>query len=68
MKRYWGRKPALRQITIKVIPDATSRAVAFETRKSVCSTAMKGCCRWIHLRTLAITPATLARLSAPAER
>ncbi|MCS5947314.1 ABC transporter substrate-binding protein [Klebsiella pneumoniae subsp. pneumoniae] len=31
-ERYWGRKPALQQITIKVIPDATSRAVAFETR------------------------------------
>ncbi|VCX52929.1 Nickel-binding periplasmic protein [Klebsiella pneumoniae] len=30
-ERYWGRKPALQQITIKVIPDATSRAVAFET-------------------------------------
>ncbi|MCS5872755.1 ABC transporter substrate-binding protein [Klebsiella pneumoniae subsp. pneumoniae] len=30
-ERCWGRKPALQQITIKVIPDATSRAVAFET-------------------------------------
>ncbi|KFC04458.1 periplasmic substrate-binding component of an ABC superfamily nickel transporter [Trabulsiella guamensis ATCC 49490] len=27
---YWGEKPALRQITIKVIPDPTSRAIAFE--------------------------------------
>lgn len=29
--RYWGAKPALDKITIKVIPDATSRAVALET-------------------------------------
>lgn len=28
--RYWGKKPALEKITIKVIPDPTSRAVAFE--------------------------------------
>ncbi len=28
---YWGEKPAIRQITIKVIPDPTTRAVAFET-------------------------------------
>ncbi|KNC88361.1 nickel ABC transporter substrate-binding protein [Trabulsiella odontotermitis] len=27
---YWGEKPAIRQITLKVIPDPTSRAVAFE--------------------------------------
>ncbi|HID4044217.1 TPA: nickel ABC transporter substrate-binding protein [Pluralibacter gergoviae] len=30
-ERYWGDKPAIRQITIKVIPDPTTRAVAFET-------------------------------------
>ena len=29
--RYWGNKPAIRQITVKVIPDPTSRAVALET-------------------------------------
>lgn len=29
--RYWGEKPAIRQITVKVIPDPTTRAVAFET-------------------------------------
>lgn len=28
---YWGKKPALEKVTVKVIPDATSRAVAFET-------------------------------------
>lgn len=28
---YWGPRPALSQVTIKVIPDPTSRAVAFET-------------------------------------
>lgn len=30
-ERYWGAKPALAKVVIKVIPDATSRAVAFET-------------------------------------
>ncbi len=30
-ERYWGEKPAIRQITIRVIPDPTTRAVAFET-------------------------------------
>lgn len=29
--KYWGEKPQVRQITIKVIPDPTTRAVAFET-------------------------------------
>ncbi len=29
--RYWGEKPALQKITVKVIPDPTTRAVAFET-------------------------------------
>lgn len=28
---YWGDKPSIRQITVKVIPDPTTRAVAFET-------------------------------------
>lgn len=28
---YWGEKPQIRQITVKVIPDPTTRAVAFET-------------------------------------
>ncbi len=30
-ERYWGDKPPIRQITVKVIPDPTTRAVAFET-------------------------------------
>lgn len=30
-ERYWGVKPPIRQITVKVIPDPTTRAVAFET-------------------------------------
>ncbi|MFK3704287.1 nickel ABC transporter substrate-binding protein [Klebsiella sp. NPDC088457] len=30
-ERYWGEKPALRQVTVKVIPDPMTRAVAFET-------------------------------------
>ncbi|MEO3992285.1 nickel ABC transporter substrate-binding protein [Pseudocitrobacter cyperus] len=30
-ENYWGEKPQVRQITVKVIPDPTTRAVAFET-------------------------------------
>lgn len=30
-ENYWGEKPAINKITIKVIPDPTTRAVAFET-------------------------------------
>ena len=30
-ERYWGEKPQIKQITVKVIPDPTTRAVAFET-------------------------------------
>lgn len=30
-EHYWGAKPTLRQVTVKVIPDPTTRAVAFET-------------------------------------
>ncbi len=30
-EHYWGNKPRVKKITIKVIPDATSRAVALET-------------------------------------
>lgn len=29
--RYWGEKPAIDQVTVKVIPDPMTRAVAFET-------------------------------------
>ncbi|MCP6576776.1 ABC transporter substrate-binding protein, partial [Klebsiella pneumoniae] len=29
--RYWGDKPAIHQVTVKVIPDPMTRAVAFET-------------------------------------
>ncbi|STH09148.1 nickel ABC transporter, substrate-binding protein [Escherichia coli] len=30
-KNYWGKKPAIKKITFNVIPDPTTRAVAFET-------------------------------------
>ncbi|MFI9663041.1 nickel ABC transporter substrate-binding protein [Klebsiella michiganensis] len=30
-ERYWGEKPQIEKITVKVIPDPTTRAVAFET-------------------------------------
>lgn len=28
--RYWGQKPALEQVTVKIIPDAETRVLAFE--------------------------------------
>lgn len=30
-EHYWGEKPKIQKITVKVIPDPTTRAVAFET-------------------------------------
>ncbi len=30
-EQYWGQKPALRQLVVKVVPDAETRAVALET-------------------------------------
>ena len=30
-EHYWGEKPQIRQVTVNVIPDPTTRAVAFET-------------------------------------
>ncbi len=30
-EHYWGEKPQIKKITVKVIPDPTTRAVAFET-------------------------------------
>ncbi len=30
-ENYWGAKPAIKKITFNVIPDPTTRAVAFET-------------------------------------
>ena len=30
-ENYWGEKPAIKKITFNVIPDPTTRAVAFET-------------------------------------
>ncbi len=30
-EHYWGEKPQIQKVTIKVIPDPTTRAVAFET-------------------------------------
>ncbi|STS86886.1 nickel ABC transporter, periplasmic nickel-binding protein NikA [Klebsiella variicola] len=63
-ERYWGRKPALQQITIKVIPDATSRAVAFETGEIDMLYGDEGLLPLEHLRTLSPSPRYVARLSA----
>jgi nickel transport system substrate-binding protein len=55
--RYWGEKPQIEKITVKVIPDPTTRAVAFETGDMTCSTATKGCCR--------STPSTASATTRP---
>ena len=57
-ERYWGRKPALQQITIKVILTPPAGRWRSKPEKSICSTAMKGCCRWTPSNAFAITPAT----------
>jgi ABC-type transport system substrate-binding protein len=53
--RYWGDKPAIRQVTVKVIPDPMTRAVAFETGDIDLLYGNEGCCRWIPSPVSAIT-------------
>lgn len=66
-ERYWGRKPALQQITIKVIPDATSRAVAFETGEIDMLYGDEGLLPLDTFERFRHHPGYVARLSAPAE-
>lgn len=67
-ERYWGRKPALQQITIKVIPDATSRAVAFETGEIDMLYGDEGLLPLDTFERFRHHPGYVARLSAPAGR
>ncbi len=66
-EHYWGRKPALQQITIKVIPDATSRAVAFETGEIDMLYGDEGLLPLDTFERFRHHPGYVARLSAPAE-
>lgn len=66
-ERYWGRKPALQQITIKVIPDATSRAVAFETGEIDMLYGDEGLLPLDTFERFRHHPGYVARLSGPAE-
>ena len=49
-ERYWGEKPQIEKITVKVIPDPTTRAVAFETLRQRRAAAAR------HLRPLQPQP------------
>jgi nickel transport system substrate-binding protein len=54
-EHYWGEKPALSKVTVKVIPDPTSARWPLKPAISICFTATKGCCRWIPSARLART-------------
>lgn len=65
--RYWGAKPAVDKVTIKVIPDATSRAVALETGDVDMLYGNEGLLPLDTFERLRHNPQFTTRLSAPAE-
>lgn len=54
--RYWGEKPQIEKITVKVIPDPTTRAVAFETGDIDLLYGNEGAAAARHLRPLQPQP------------
>ncbi|AOV96785.1 nickel ABC transporter, nickel/metallophore periplasmic binding protein [Edwardsiella hoshinae] len=66
-EHYWGRKPALRQITVKVIPDATTRAVAVETGEIDLLYGNEGLLPLDTFARFSQTPGYRTQLSAPVE-
>ncbi|MBI0679859.1 nickel ABC transporter, nickel/metallophore periplasmic binding protein [Citrobacter koseri] len=64
---YWGEKPAIRQITIKVIPDPTTRAVAFETGDIDLLYGNEGLLPLDTFARFSQTPEYRTQLSAPVE-
>lgn len=66
-EHYWGEKPALRKITIKVIPDPTSRAVAFETGDIDLLYGNEGLLPLDTFSRFSQNPALHTQLSAPVE-
>ncbi len=66
-EHYWGEKPALSKITIKVIPDPTSRAVAFETGDLDLLYGNEGLLPLDTFSRFSQNPALRTQLSAPVE-
>ncbi|MTH45431.1 nickel ABC transporter substrate-binding protein [Intestinirhabdus alba] len=66
-ERYWGEKPQLKQVTVKVIPDPTSRAVAFETGEIDLLYGNEGLLPLDTFARFSHTPGYRTRLSPPAE-
>lgn len=64
---YWGKAPDLEKITVKVIPDPTSRAVALETGGVDLLYGDKGIISIDDYQRLSHNPAWKTRLSAPVE-
>lgn len=64
---YWGEQPAIRQITVKVIPDPTTRAVAFETGDISLLYGNEGLLPLDTFARFSKNPAYRTRLSAPIE-
>ncbi|SFU17758.1 nickel transport system substrate-binding protein [Kosakonia arachidis] len=66
-ERYWGKKPAIGKVVIKVIPDATSRAVAFETGDIDLLYGNEGLLTLDTFARFSHNPAWRTQLSAPVE-
>ncbi len=66
-ERYWGEKPATGKVIIKVIPDATSRAVAFETGDLDMLYGNEGLLTLDTFARFSHNPAWRTQLSAPVE-
>ncbi len=64
---YWGQPPALEKVTMKVIPDPTSRAVAFETGGVDMLYGDKGIISVDDYQRLSHNPSWQTKLSAPVE-
>jgi nickel transport system substrate-binding protein len=64
---YWGEKPQVSKITVKVIPDPTSRAVAFETGDLDLLYGNEGLLPLDTFARFSQNPAWRTQLSAPVE-
>ncbi|WP_437889475.1 nickel ABC transporter substrate-binding protein [Phytobacter sp. V91] len=64
---YWGEKPQISKITVKVIPDPTSRAVAFETGDIDLLYGNEGLLPLDTFARFSHNPAWRTQLSAPTE-
>lgn len=64
---YWGEKPQIQKITVKVIPDPTTRAVAFETGDIDLLYGNEGLLPLDTFARFSQNPAYRTQLSAPVE-